>query len=801
MKGNNELKNNYYSNKDKNNYMPTYTNQITNSTSNKNKSNFKSLINIKDNIIIPSKEIEKLKKSTNLVNVKLLPKKLKCNNNINFNNNNYNKTNGLIHSYTYKKINKYGTEDNDTMPVQNISGYKKILDKMVEQYATNNNKDNINNLLKKSILCQKNSIVKKPKIFSPSSQKNINKNKIETTKKLYNTGDNRSVLKKNEIYKEKIIRIQAFWRGYFLRKIVIRGLKKYYGLVFIYKLLKKYISKRNKNVFELLTELNMNNNKKNNIKKDFLYTKKLIFSNIVNSKNNTDKNSFSFSKTGNDFDNTEDNNSTQKTKTFYSNEKYQHFITSYSQNFSEKSQPIIKNRLTNSLKLTNLSECNNYYNNNSNGNNSKNNNNYYSLKKSYETHTLPSSIIKGDGKNSKIGTVTSNFFNKYKEKSNQPKNVNTEFFFRKPLYKICNPKYVYTHKTKKDFKKFSSEKSNNCNNNNSLKNETNYNFNNTLYNVYKFVIIKINSIIKKICYQLYFQYFLYQLKIKKKIGELKMSYSLLYKIIKKVDNKKLKKYLDIYRERVLTLKAKDFIKNENKKNIMFKSIDIKNIKKYNKYLKKKISTNTLNNPQIIKNYKSESQNSERSVKKLSINNIKKNSNKKEILMKLLKIKKKFINKFILKYFRKWENSSLSRSTKSNPIVSKLNRLDTNKITVNGSNNNTINIDTKKITVNKKQLRIRRVNNFNNSQNNEHKYSSISKEKKMRIIKRISEPKDYLLLYNSYNKNLRDKSKSKNFDILMDENKNTILDKIFSIINKLESKKLLSRFFIYWKKEK
>ena len=800
MKGNNELKNNYYSNKDKNNYMATYSNQFTNSASIKNKNNFKSLINMKDNIIIPSKEIEKLKKSANLVNVKLIPKKLKYNNNINFNNNNYNKTNGLIHSYTYKKLNKYGTEDNNNMPVQNLSGYKKILDKMVEQYATNNNsKDNINNLLKKSILNQKNCIVKKPKIFSPSLKKNINNNKIEPTKKLYNTGDNRSVLKKNEIYRDKIIRIQSFWRGYFLRKIVVRGLKKYYGLVFIYKLLKKYISKRNKKVFKLLTELKMNNNKKNNIKKDFLYTKKLFYSNNANSKNNTDKNSFSFSKTGNEFDNTEDNNSTQKTKTFYSNEKNQHVITSYSQNFSEKNQPVIKNRLTNSLKLINLSECiNNHYNN---SNSLNNNNNYYSLKKSYESNTLPSSIIKGDGKNSKIGTVTSNFFNKYKEKSNQPLNVNTEFFFRKPLYKICNPKYVYTHKTKKDYKNNASEKRNNCNNNNSLKNETNYNFNNTLYNVYKFVILKINNIIKKTCYQLYFQYFLYQLKIKKKIGELKMSYSLLYKIIKKVDNKKLKKYLNIYRERVLTLKAKDFIKNENKNNICYKPIDIKNIKKYNKYLKKKISKNTLNNPQIIKNYKSELQNSERNEKKLKINNIKKNSNKKDILMKLLKIKKKFINKFILKYFRKWENNSLPRSAKNNPIVSKLNRLDINKMSVNGSNNNTINTDTKKITVNKKQLRIKRVNNFNNSQNNEHKYSSLSKEKKMRIIKRVSEPKDYLLLYHSYNKNLRDNSKSKNFDILLDENKNTILDKIFSIINKLESKKLLSRFFIYWKKEK
>ena len=73
---------------------------------------------------------------------------------------------------------------------------------------------------------------------------------------------------------------------------------------------------------------------------------------------------------------------------------------------------------------------------------------------------------------------------------------------------------------------------------------------------------------------------------------------------------------------------------------------------------------------------------------------------------------------------------------------------------------------------------------------------------MKIIKRISKPHEYLLLYNSYNKNIRDSYKKLNsYDIFNDEIKNVTINKIFSIINKLESKKILFKYFISWKKNK
>ena len=105
----------------------------------------------------------------------------------------------------------------------------------------------------------------------------------------------------------------------------------------------------------------------------------------------------------------------------------------------------------------------------------------------------------------------------------------------------------------------------------------------------------------------------------------------------------------------------------------------------------------------------------------------------------------------------------------------------------------------KITVNKRQLRIKRINNENYSQNTEIKKNDTSKEKKMRIIKRISSPDEYLPLYNSYNKKIKN-SNLFSSDMFLEEEANTI-DKVYYIINKIEIKKLLFKFFKYWKKNR
>jgi hypothetical protein len=234
-----------------------------------------------------------------------------------------------------------------------------------------------------------------------------------------------------------------------------------------------------------------------------------------------------------------------------------------------------------------------------------------------------------------------------------------------------------------------------------------------------------------------------------------------------VNKKKIKKYLDVYRENVLISKANELLKNENNK--AKNSMD-----KRNKFINNKRVENVSN----IKN-------SNLPIK-----------HKKEILMKLLNKKGNYINNLIKKYFAKWRINSKN-------FIPKIN-LQSSSSKLNDYRYKTINYENNTITVNKKKIKIKRQYNLNNSQKLEKKSSSnLSKEKKMRIIKRISKPDEYFLLYNLYNKNMKDSCNKlkKNDDIFNDEIKNAIYNKIFYIISKLESKKLLFKFFINWKKIK
>jgi hypothetical protein len=183
--------------------------------------------------------------------------------------------------------------------------------------------------------------------------------------------------------------------------------------------------------------------------------------------------------------------------------------------------------------------------------------------------SLTSSFIKKEKKFGKI----SNFNKKYQEIKNQPINVNTAYFFKKPIYKKnhSNRKmYIYIHKNirQKEEKNLSSEKlssnisSNknlNLNNENNNNNFNHFNINsNALNNIYKYIIVKIFKFIKAKFYKTFFQYFIYQLKIKRKVRQLK-KVSFLNQIFTKIDKKTLKKYLNIYREKVLTLQATELI--------------------------------------------------------------------------------------------------------------------------------------------------------------------------------------------------------------------------------------------------
>ena len=792
MKGNNELNKIQFFFKQKVKDI-TETNSKKYFIKNSNKSN-NSLYNVifnKNNLTPSNKQIIISNKLTNSINANSYQKKFK-----------YNK--GLIHN-TYKKnlsTRLYQSQNKlkNSSPVKNLSGYKKILDKMYDEYTINNenSKDNINKLLKKSFISEKNSFSKskKTEIFSPINKNSyINYNFVKI-KPVYLFGNKKSINKKNEIYKDKIIKIQSAFRGYYLRKIVVRGLKKYYGIIFIYKLLKRIIFKRKKKIYELFKKIKLDNMKKGSayrslkLKNEYLYSKKIFYNNSV-SNEDSDKNAFSFSKSPNDLEKNNENNGSTTKKGY--NRKKKFLINTLNHNII--TPKIIKNKFSNYIKGISVTEYDN--------NNNKiidNNSSLLSMKKNQESYTLASSSNKGDEKNIKKRKIFTKFFNKYEEKNSQPINVNTAHFFRKQISKINqnNKKYIYIHKNinQKCEKNFSSEKASNYNTIkylNKKNNENNYKISNTLYNVYKFILLKIFKFIKNKFYETHYLNFIYQLKIKRKIFKLKKYYLFILLIILKIKKKRIKKYLDIYRENVLTIKAKDLIKykiinnnNSNNKNF-YNKIEVKSNIKNDRYQKKTMHKAYSNN-NIIKNIRNERKYS-KNEKSPNINiYIENNYNKKDLLMKLFKIKNKYINKLKSLYFNTWSNICYKMNSKLKKETART------QIKVNRKNGN------EKIIVKKKNLRIKRINKQDISNNLEKKYNSLSKEKKMRIIKRMSDPDEYISLYNSFNKKMRNNSFNlANNNIFIHDEKDEII-KVYSIINKLESKKLLFRFFKLWKKE-
>ena len=769
MKGNHEPKIGKYYFKEKKQYL-TSSNSKHFLKNNTNKTKVKNN-NVNEFII---RKVEP-KRSMNYTKINTYSKKFKYNN-------------GLIKKSSYRKNIEplYKSENLSAYdaPIKNLSSYKKLLDMMVEEYASNNenSKENINKLLKKSSEKNKNHKInlKKTKILSPPTKNyilNVNNNIIRS-KPLYHTVDERNEKRKKEIINNKVIKIQSCFRGFFLRKIVERGIKKYYGIAFIFKLLEKIILKRKKRTFKLIIEkqstLNNegNQNTKNkSIKNDFLYTRKKYYNNNLYN-DNSDKKTFSFSKHKKELEEINDYNK----KSDNSKENKITKINCYNLRSQKNS------KITQSMKEQRAPGYDL---------NSKILNNNYS--------SLTSSVIK---KEKKMGN--SNFNKKYQEKA-QPINANTAYFFKKPIYKKNHSnrrRYIYIHKNinQKEEKNISSDKissnisSNknlNLNNENTISKFNHFNINNNaLNNIYKYVILKIFKFIKTKFYKTFFQYFIYQLKIKRKVGQLK-KFSFLNQIFMKINKKTLKKYLNIYREKVLTLQATELIGYNTTNTFNLKSIikpnDSNTFKIESK--KKEHSNNAIIN-----------HNKESNLKNGNKNNVKEyllTDERKDLLIKLFGIKNKLIDQYKSIYFNKWRNYPNNIKSKNENVFKK--NMQFNKNTLFKKYNILNNNKREKITVNKRQLRIKRINGENYSQNTEIKKNDTSKEKKMRIIKRISNPDEYLPLYNSYNKKLKN-SNLFSSDIFLEEEANTV-DKVYYIINKIEIKKLLFKFFTYWKKNR
>ena len=193
-----------------------------------------------------------------------------------------------INNFQRNIINKYEKEKDRTIKrnyiirnVKPIETNKSI--NIIPNYSTNlyfyrnknnfinNNKDNTH----KYTICNYTKLSPDYSMNNTSSNNYLNytQKKCKNYERKYPVimvSDKRNKKMKNNRYiniinnkREKIIKIQSIWRGYFLRKIAIGSIKKYVGFVALIKYMNKIYIKKMKILFLLKMKKN----------KDFIYTK------------------------------------------------------------------------------------------------------------------------------------------------------------------------------------------------------------------------------------------------------------------------------------------------------------------------------------------------------------------------------------------------------------------------------------------------------------------------------------------------------------------------------------------------
>lgn len=272
------------------------------------------------------------------------------------------------------------------------------------------------------------------------------------------------------------------------------------------------------------------------------------------------------------------------------------------------------------------------------------------------------------------------------------------------------------------------------------------------------------KIISKKYLQLYYPIFIYLLKIFKEIDILIKKKDKLVQIIKKINNKDLRKYYNKYRKNVLILKAKEMFYKEKK---------IKKRNLNNKIYQKKLTSNKTENPNNL------------NWIKVNINlNLQRsksfNTNKKlDILKKFVNNKIEILNNSnlirIQYYFNKWKKKISNHQL---------------------SNTSSDNI---KVNVNKNDYDdfVRRTN------------SSLSSGKKkyikVRHCRAYSERKPNVVNDNNSKKRVNNHTASKKIKFILSEPSvfadydDCPVGKVASLVNKIEKKKIMFKYYNMWKK--
>lgn len=619
----------------------------------------------------------------------------------------------------------------------------------------------------KNITCERYLINKNFTPFLNSFKTNTYKN------------ESKYLLKERKQRLNKIILIQSFWRSYFLRKLVVGGLEKYYSSIAISKYLENIFFQNKKSLFNYLIEL---------LKEYILYKNYSTFK-YRNRGNNINI----FFKEKDDTNNSFEIPNDKKKDCIY-------FFIKREQNKLNKikikdSRNFIINNKKNNL---NIKECNlkneakrrntknkiiSLYDKNNNDKYSKDNfKNNINIKINLFNHNNIKGNKNKNVKNIRFLSEDSIIKNNIKYVHKNKININSKN--NKKLFQKIKPKNIYAKKTigeKSISNLIKKEISSSSIQSNYIKNKMKLKIKSLLYFL---KIIKIKFL------HFYFVFFINNLKIEKKNNK-----NSIFDFQKICDilNKITIKYYFLRFKNIFSTKMSNITEKKKGNNTMVKIFPKRNItyykKKNSKYNYAKLANKTETNYQYQK-IKVNKNNQIEKYKKLKLL-------KKIIEKKLNLIKKKNII-YLTKYFIIWKNKSqllfthlnnekIERKYKSNTVNSKIYRQKS---------------DSKKkhVKVKYKKTFSNLLNNYSNtfysSTSNKKNYLSKS-TKKMKINKLMSNSCSNL--FSSFSKEIDSKSKQNLMNIISKKN-NDFYNKVIFLIKLIEKKNIIYKYFIEWKKE-
>ena len=615
----------------KNKFFITDTSNITKINNNKNNNLFASQIIIKEKSPFIENNINSINNRNNLNGINNIIPIYKINRNINPKNLK-NKISNFILKNPYKteyvsiNLENENEEEKDNKII-NVQKKHKSLKKY----------NNSQSKFKKKI-----SPLYDDLLIEKNSKNNKNKNVFSNPKNINNMGNfynywadndshmggkinlalNNSYRNKIDIYSSlyHIIKIQSIWRGYYLRKSLLRksSIKSYINIFY-----------RQKSVIKTLFYILGHKFKKDYFKIFKEKINSITSNNINNKKEGYDLSSSLLNKVSNCYQKLKNNEG--KNLLLYNKKRLN----------KKKNLKIDNNNIYGSeMNTPKIKKCETKININN-----KNKGNNYTDYKILKTHAIS---YKSHKKN-KVNKEEND--NKKEKENNQENNKETEkekkiiviknksykrFLCISPDGKVTNQFKINNYKILNKKTNYETIKINKKNNENSLINSMNKEKENKLnkYREYIYFFFLLFARIQRASHRLIFNKLIQKLKEKKISNIIKIRKNKLKEILKKNDKKTIKYYFKIYREKILTERIKNIILNNNKNTVKFKiEKNAINNDKNNKNIADSENKTIQNNNNNIQNYQNNSNLKSKTIKNNNDDNIKRQHSKKHIKIK------------------------------------------------------------------------------------------------------------------------------------------------------------------------